>query len=282
MKSLSILSTLSTRALALALVIAAPACDADDASGVTLRAQPGLKSHHDTRTALTLEGSGGGLQWIQFIANGVSEDPLSMHFVDFGAPPSCDGSGCVLAESSSCQANHFDRDLATQQAALDAFVTDAEERFGVNIADPAHYLILPYAAREDVGIRAVAMSGVTVPAAGFPVRDCGLQAVGVDGVSMPLVMGSYLIEAAVNPGQAFPVVLDYRLREPLVMGVGRDGAPVAMGRYEITSDVYGDGMGQFISASACEGTLDPMYGLCFGSVSHNIRNSITFSARGGF
>ena len=267
--------------IALLAATALPACDADDLDAPTDRSQPSLKSYDETRTALALEGAGGDLQWIQFIGNSVSDDPASMQFINVGAPPSCDGDGCTLAGSFACLEEHFGRDLAAQQAALDDFVADSQARFGVNIADPSRYMILPYAAREDVGIRAVALSGLSTPAEGYPVHDCGLQAVGVDGVSIPLVHGSYLIEAQANHGHAFPVVLDFRLREPLIQAVGHGGTPVTLGRYNITSNVYGEGIAEFVAASECDGTLDPLYGVCLGTVHHNVRNAITFSARGG-
>ena len=164
---------------------------------------------------------------------------------------------------------------------MEEYTADSDARFGVNIADPARYLILPYTARADVGIRAVAMSGVAVPAEGFPVHDCGLQAVGVDGVSIPLVHGSYRVDAMANPGHELPVILDFRLREPLIQAVGHGGTPITLGRYNITSALYGEGIAEFVAASECDGALDPIYGACIGTVHHNVRNAITFSERGG-
>ncbi len=278
----------TTTAIALALLLAPfCACDADDsalldgADGVHERSQPKLKKYKQTRIAHTIEGVGGDLQWLQFIANGVSDDPASMHFIDVGAPAQCDGVACTLSEPSACLEEIFGRDLAEQQGALDEFVADTQERFGINLADPAHYLILPYTAREDVGIRAVGMSGVKTPSEGFPVHDCGREAVGIDGVSVPMVRGSYLIEAWTNQGHDLPVVLDFRLREPIIQAVGRDETPISVGRYDISSEIYGEGLAEFVVASECEGTIDPTYGVCLGTVHHNIRNSITFSDRGG-
>jgi hypothetical protein len=275
------MKTTTTLTFTALLAVALPACDDADDLGITERSQPSLRNYQRTRTALALEGAGGDLQWIQFIGNNVADDPASMQFIDVDAPASCDGEGCTLAVANACLEERFGRDLAAQQAALDAFVADSQERFGVNIADPSHYLVLPYTAREDVGIRAVAMSGLATPGEGFPVHDCGLQAVGIDGVSIPLVHGSYLIEAWANPGHALPVVLDFRLREPLIQAVGHGTTPVTLGRYNITSSLYGEGIAEFVAASECDGDLDPLYGVCLGTVHHNVRNAITFSERGG-
>ncbi len=278
----------TTTVLALALLLAPlSACDADDSAlhdgdeGISERSQHKLRKYKKTKIAHTIEGVGGDLQWLQFIANGVSEDPASMQFIDVGAPAQCDGLACTLGESSACLEEIFGRDLVEQQGALDEFVTDTQERFGINLADPTRYLILPYTPREDVGIRAVGMSGIKTPREGFPVHDCGLQAVGIDGVSIPMVRGSYLIEAWTNQGYDFPVVLDFRLREPIIQAVGHNETPISVGRYDISSEVYGEGLAEFVVASECEGTLDPNYGVCLGTVHHNIRNSITFSDRGG-
>lgn len=258
-----------------------PACDAENLDAVSERSQPTLHDYKKTTVSHTLEGAGGDLQWIQFIGNGISDDPASMQFIDVDAPAACDGDSCMINDPSACLEEHFDRDLADQQAALDDFVADSQERFGINIADPSHYLILPYTAREDVGIRAVAMSGVKAPREGFRVHDCGLQAVGIDGVSIPLVQGSYLIEASANNGHDLPVVLDFSLREPIIQAVGHGGTPVSVGRYNISSDIYGDGLSEFVVASECDGALDPLYGVCLGTVHHNVRNAITFSERDG-
>ncbi|MEZ4453796.1 MAG: hypothetical protein R3B09_30350 [Nannocystaceae bacterium] len=275
---------MKTTSFALTLVLVPAllvACDPGDEGAISTRAKPSLHGYKSTRVAHTLEGAGGDLQWIQFIANGVSQDPASMQFVDLGAPAICDGNACTLTAPFACLEERFGRDLAAQQAALDELIADSLERFGADLTDPAHYLIFPYEAREDVGIRAMAMSGIDVPAEGFAVHDCGLQAVGIDGVSIPLVHGAYRIDADPNPGHALAVILDYRLREPILRAVGHGGAPISVGRYDLHSDVYGDGLAEFVVASECEGTFDPLFGVCIGTIHHNIRNTITFSDRGG-
>lgn len=257
------------------------ACDDNDQEKTELRSGNGLLPYATTRMANPIEGAGGELQMVQYVANGVSSDPASFTFINLGSPAACDGMDCTADTNFPCFGTVFNENQSTQESRLDAFIADSQTRFGVNITNPAKYFVFPYEAREDVGIRAVAMSGLPVPADGYKVNDCGWQAVVIDGSGDPsLNMGAYLIESE-NLLGPLPVRIDYRLKEPVFQLSGANGTPISLGRYIVNSPTYGDGLSEFVVASECDGTIDPNYFVCIGTTNHNIRNSITFSDRSG-
>jgi len=249
----SLAATLAVLALSL---VAVPNAQADEP----------IECEDSTETAAPMVGAGAEFTLIQFVANGISTDPASFSFINVvGSLASCDGSSCMLGQyPSSCLAdpNTFGRTLAEQQQMLDNLVALGSNTFGVNVANPWEYFILPYEARSDVGIRAMVMSGDVVPAAGYPVVDCGFQAVPIAPGKPAVVLGSYFIDGP-------DVTFDYELERELIQGQG-----MTLGRYNMASETYGDCTSQFVTASTCNGTVDPVFFTCNGTTSHDIENTI--------
>lgn len=217
--------------------------------------------------------------YITYIANNEATDPASLYFVDVGLP-AYECFQTILGRDYAAIAQHTQEtiDYAYTKFGLVASTVDQN---GYPTNPNANSIVIPYRAREDVGIRAHVVAGldgkIDVPVEGFQVEDCGDQIVCINPSGCAL---SGEFAGQVMPFQSGVAVGDY-----IILGADKNyvlsfkaAAPVeqtSLGmlfKWDIESEDFGQCIAQGIIASYMRND---------GVVQHNVRNTITCSDKAG-